>query len=704
MTAASPRPWPGRPTPLGATWDGEGTNVALFSSGAENVDVCLFDESGHELRIALEESTHHVWHGYLPQVGPGQRYGFRVAGRFDPGNGLRYNASKLLLDPYAKAIEGDFRLDNAVFGSVPGKDRLAQNRDSAAYVPKSVVVHDVFPWGEDHHRPHYAWSDTVIYELHVKGFTAQHPDIPAQLRGTYAGLAHPAAIEHLHRLGVTAVELMPVHHFVAEPHLLRRGLTNYWGYNSVGYFAPHAAYSASGARGEQVREFKAMVRALHAAGIEVLLDVVYNHTAEGDQTGPTLAFRGIDNPTYYRLEEDRSRYRDYTGCGNTLDVRSPHVLQLIMDSLRYWVTEMHIDGFRFDLASALARSFHDVDKLSAFFDVIQQDPVISQVKLIAEPWDVGEGGYQVGEFPPLWTEWNGKYRDTVRDVWRGQSSGVRELAYRLSGSSDLYQDDGRRPYASINFVTAHDGFTLRDLTTYEHKRNEANGEGNRDGDDHNRSWNGGVEGETDDATIQAVRRRQARNFLTTLLLSSGVPMLTMGDEVGRTQGGNNNAYCQDNATSWMSWDQHDQALCALVGRLVALRRHHPVFRQKAFFLGQPVGDEGVKDLAWFGANGAELTDAEWFDPGQHTVGMYLDGGGIRTRGPRGERVVDDSFLLVLHAGEENRDVTLPGAPWATSYDVVVDTCEEDGSGGRAYPANGQLPVLARSAVLLRVTR
>jgi glycogen operon protein len=704
VTDASPRPWPGRPTPLGATWDGEGTNVALFSSGAENVDVCLFDEAGRETRIALEESTHHVWHGYLPQVGPGQRYGFRVAGPFDPSQGLRYNPSNLLLDPYAKAIEGDFRLDNAVFGSVPGKDRLPQNRDSAPYVPKSVVVHDVFPWGEDHHRPHYAWSDTVIYELHVKGFTALHPGIPENLRGTYAGLAHPAAIEHLHRLGVTAVELMPVHHFVSEPHLLRRGLTNYWGYNSVGYFAPHAAYSASGARGEQVREFKAMVRALHAAGIEVLLDVVYNHTAEGDQTGPTLAFRGIDNPTYYRLEEDRSRYRDYTGCGNTLDVRSPHVLQLIMDSLRYWATEMHVDGFRFDLASALARSFHDVDKLSAFFDVIQQDPVISQVKLIAEPWDVGEGGYQVGEFPPLWTEWNGKYRDTVRDVWRGHGSGVRELAYRLSGSSDLYQDDGRRPYASINFVTAHDGFTLRDLTSYEHKRNEANGEGNRDGDDHNRSWNCGIEGETDDEQVNALRRRQVRNFLTTLLLSTGVPMLTMGDEVGRTQQGNNNAYCQDNEISWMPWEGQHGDLCSLVARLVDLRRRHPVFRQKAFFLGQPVGEGGVKDLAWFGTDGAELTDAEWFDPSQETVGMYLDGGGIRTRGPRGERVVDDSFLLVLHAGSDDREVTLPGLPWATSYDVVLDTCEEDGAGGRTYAAGDAMKLACRTAVLLRATR
>ncbi|MCW2726171.1 MAG: isoamylase [Frankiales bacterium] len=707
-TPASPsRPWPGRPHPFGATWDGEGTNFALYSSSAEAVDVCLFDGAGRETRIPLEESTHHVWHGYLPQVEPGQRYGFRVHGPFDPASGLRFNPAKLLLDPYAKAIEGDLRLDDAVFGSVPGRDGVAQPGDSAPFVPKSVVVHDLFPWGDDHRRPRYAWSDTVIYELHVKGFTAQHPGIPSELRGTYAGLAHPAAIEHLQRLGVTAVELMPVHHFVSEPHLLRKGLTNYWGYNSVGYFAPHAGYSSGGTGGEQVREFKAMVRALHAAGIEVILDVVYNHTGEGDQTGPTLAFRGIDNPSYYRLENgDRSQYRDYTGCGNTLDVRTPHRLQRVMDSLRYWVTAMHVDGFRFDLASALARSLHDVDKLSAFFDVIQQDPVISQVKLIAEPWDVGPGGYQVGEFPPLWTEWNGKYRDTVRDVWRGQNGGVRELASRLSGSSDLYQDDGRRPYASINFVTAHDGFTLRDLTTYEHKHNHANGEDNRDGDNHNRSWNGGVEGETDDPAIETLRRRQARNLLATLLLSTGVPMVSMGDEVRRTQRGNNNAYCQDNGLSWMPWDLtgDQQDLCGFVERLIALRRTHPVFRQRAFFLGEAVGTDGVKDLAWFGPDGLELTHAEWFDHGVQTVAMYLDGEGIRSRGPRGEQVTDDSFLLVLHTGHEDRDLVLPKRPWATRYEVVLDTAAADGDGGRTYPAGERLPLVGRSVALLRVTR
>jgi glycogen operon protein len=692
--------------PLGATWDGEGTNVAVFSAAAEAVDVCLFDDAGRETRIPLQESTFHVWHGYLPQVGPGTRYGFRVDGPFDPGAGLRCNPSKLLLDPYARAIEGPLQLDDAVFGSLPGRDSAQQHRDSAPHVPRSVVVHDVFPWGDDR-PPGTAWSDTVVYEMHVKGFTARHPDVPAHLRGTYAGLAHPAAIEHLLRLGVTAVELQPVHHFVSEPHLLRRGLTNYWGYNSIGYFAPHAGYSASGSRGEQVREFKAMVRALHAAGIEVLLDVVYNHTGEGDHTGPTLSFRGIDNAEYYRLrDDDRALYRDYTGTGNTLRIRSPHVLQMIMDSLRYWVTDMHVDGFRFDLASALARSFHDVDMLSSFLTTIQQDPVLSRVKLIAEPWDIGEGGYQVGEFPPLWTEWNGRYRDTVRDAWRGADGGVRELAYRLSGSSDLYQAEGRRPWASINFVTSHDGFSLRDLTTYERKRNEAHGEGNRDGDDHNRSWNCGHEGETDDVAVNALRRRQARNLLTTLLLSTGVPMLLMGDEVRRTQSGNNNAYCQDSDLSWMCWEHGPDAedLLGLVRRLLRLRRDHPVFRQQQFFLGRPVGARPVKDLAWFGADGRELTDEHWFDPSVDTLGMYLDGGGIRTRGPRGERVSDDSFLLLLHLGAEDAEVVLPGPPWAQRWAVEVDTAAEDGLGGAEHAGGGSLTVGGRTTLLLRATR
>ncbi len=705
MTSPPPRPWPGRPSPLGAVWDGEGTNIALFSPGAEAVDVCLFDAAGRELRVPLEESTHHVWHGYFPQVGPGQRYGFRVDGPFDPSRGLRFNPSKLLVDPYARAIEGDLPWIRRCSARFPGRDAVQDHRDSAPFVPRSVVVHDAFPWGDDR-RPATPWSDTVVYEVHVKGFTAQHPDIPPALRGTYAGLGHPAAIEHLTSLGVTAVELLPVHHFVSEPHLLRAGLTNHWGYNSLGYFAPHAGYSASGSAGEQVREFKAMVRSLHAAGIEVLLDVVYNHTAEGDETGPTLAFRGIDNPSYYRLQDDRSRYRDYTGCGNTLDARSPHVLQLLMDSLRYWVTEMHVDGFRFDLASALARSFHDVDKLSGFFDVIHQDPVVNQVKLVAEPWDVGEGGYQVGEFPPLWTEWNGKYRDTVRSVWSGQERGVRELAYRLSGSSDLYQDDGRRPYASINFVTAHDGFTLRDLSTYETKRNEANGEDNRDGESHNRGWNCGVEGETDDVAVNALRRRQARNLLTTLLLSTGVPMLSMGDEVRRTQRGNNNAYCQDGPLSWMPWEHDDdaRALLSWTTALLDLRRSHPVFRQTAFFSGRPVRDEVVKDLAWFAPDGGEVSEEQWFATGTPTLGMFLDGHGIRTRGPRGERIVDDSFLMLLQAGPDPVEFVLPDQPWGSGFALVLDTSTEQPVAGPSFDARSSFPMTGRSIVLLRAER
>jgi glycogen operon protein len=699
----SARPWPGRPAPLGATWDGSGTSFALFSASAEEVDLCLFDAHGKETRLALEDRTGHVWHGYLPGVGPGSEYGYRVDGPYDPVAGQRHNPSKLLVDPYARALTGDYALHDAVFGS--RRDGVQDHRDSAPHVPRSVVVHDDFDWGPGV-RPATQWSDSVIYEMHVKGFTARHPGVPEQLRGTYAGLAHPAAIEHLVGLGVTAVELLPVHHFVSEPHLLRKGLTNYWGYNSLGYFAPHAGYSSSGSHGQQVSEFKTMVRALHEAGIEVLLDVVYNHTAEGDETGPTLSMRGIDNESYYRLlREDRSRYRDYTGCGNTLDVRSSHVLQLIMDSLRYWVSEMHVDGFRFDLASALARSMHDVDKLSAFLQVIQQDPVVSSVKLVAEPWDVGEGGYQVGEFPPLWSEWNDRYRDTVRDAWRGSASGVRELAYRLSGSSDIYNVDGRSPSASVNFITAHDGFSLRDLTTYQTKRNELNGEANRDGESHNRAWNCGVEGETDDPAVEALRRRQARNLLTTLLLSSGVPMLTMGDEVRRTQGGNNNAYCQDGDISYQPWDLADdaRALCAFTAQLVALRRKHPVLRQRTFFLGRP-GEQGVKDLAWFDACGTELSDGQWFDPAQATISMYLDGRGIRMRDPSGERVEDDSLLLVLHTGAEETAVVLPGEPWAMAYDVLLDTTREHPTPGPTLPAGSRLPVTARSTVLLRAVR
>jgi isoamylase len=690
--------------PLGATWDGEGVNFAVFSQGAEAMDVCLFDAAGAEHRVALEETTNKVWHGYVTGVRPGQRYGIRADGPFDPSVGARWNASKLLLDPYARAVSGSLTLDDAIFGYPQGRDDLVQDhRDSAPYVPRSVVVHDRFPWGDDP-RPQTPWADTVIYELHVRGFTMRHPDIEPALRGTYAGLAHPAALAHLKALGVTAVELMPVHHFVPEPFLLRRGLTNYWGYNTIGYFAPHAAYASSGDGGEQVGEFKAMVRALHAAGIEVILDVVYNHTAEGDETGPTLCFRGIDNPSYYKLVDGR-RYANYTGTGNTFDARDPHVLQLILDSLRYWVTEMHVDGFRFDLASSLARSFHAVDRLAAFFDLVQQDPVVSAVKLIAEPWDLGEGGYNIGQFPPLWTEWNAKYRDSVRDFWRGAAPPLSELGYRLSGSSDLYQDDGRHPYASINFVTAHDGFTLRDLVSYESKHNLANGEDGLDGTSDNRSANYGVEGETTDAAVVSVRQRQLRNFLTTLLLSSGVPMIVAGDEIGRTQGGNNNPYCLDSPVSWVSWDLEpwQSDLLAFAQRVIALRRAHPVFRRRAFFTGRTLHGAGVKDLGWFAPSGDELTDSDWERPGV-TLGMFLDGEEIHTRGPRGERVVDESFLVVLHAGDRPVGFTLPGIPWAKSYEVLLDTGSDYEPGSFQPPAGTTLDVTARSVVLLRARR
>ncbi|WP_043266191.1 glycogen debranching protein GlgX [Streptomyces sp. CT34] len=705
---------PGSPTPLGARCrtgpDGvPGTNFALWAGGAEAVELCLFDDEGQETRHPLTELTHEIWHGFLPGAGPGQRYGYRVHGRWDPWTGARWNPAKLLLDPYARAVDGDFgtcteagpggpALPAQLYGHARDwpqqqyADTVRDDRDSAPYVPKGVVVADDEGgdgWRDDR-RPKTPWPDSVLYELHVRGFTMRHPGIPEELRGTYAGLAHPAALDHLTRLGVTAVELLPVHQFAHEDHLVRRGLRNYWGYNSIGYFAPHAGYAATGTRGQQVGEFQRMVRALHDAGIEVILDVVYNHTAEAGELGPTLSLRGIDNRGYYRLQGDARRYADYTGCGNTLHVVQPNVLRLITDSLRYWVTEMGVDGFRFDLAAALARSMHDVDMLSPFLAVIAQDPVLRRVKLIAEPWDVGSGGYQVGAFPPLWTEWNDRYRDTVRDFWRGATHDVRDLGYRLSGSSDLYAWGGRRPYASVNFITAHDGFTLRDLVTYEHKRNEANGEDNRDGTHDNRSWNCGAEGETDDPGVTALRRRQLRNLLTTLLLSTGVPMLVAGDELGRTQHGNNNAYCQDGPTSWLDWslldDPHWRALAALTARLIALRRGHPVLRRRAFFSGRPQRHGGLRDLAWFGADGTEMTEPDWYAPGA-TLAMYLSGNDIPQRDDRGIRVVDDSFLAVLHAGAQPRAVTLPGPPWASAYELVVDTSAE-GADADAEAANG----------------
>ncbi|MFF4601366.1 glycogen debranching protein GlgX [Streptomyces sp. NPDC001339] len=725
---------PGSPTPLGARCrtgpDGvAGTNFALWAGGAEAVELCLFDEAEHETRHPLTELTHEIWHGFLPGIRPGQRYGYRVHGRWDPWTGARWNPAKLLLDPYARAVDGDFgtstepagagyALPAPLYGHVRDwpeqhvADTVRDDRDSAPYVPKGVVVGDATTdeggedeWRDDR-RPKTPWPDTVLYELHVRGFTMRHPGVPERLRGTYAGLAHPAALEHLVRLGVTAVELLPVHQFAHEDHLIRRGLRNYWGYNSIGYFAPHAGYAATGTRGQQVGEFKRMVRALHDAGIEVILDVVYNHTAEAGERGPTLSLRGIDNRGYYRLAANARHHTDYTGCGNTLHVVQPQVLRLITDSLRYWVTEMGVDGFRFDLASALARSLHDVDMLSPFLAVIAQDPVLRRVKLIAEPWDVGSGGYQVGAFPPLWTEWNDRYRDTVRDFWRGAQHDVRDLGYRLSGSSDLYAWGGRRPYASVNFLTAHDGFTLRDLVTYEHKRNAANGEDNRDGAHDNRSWNCGAEGETDDPGISALRRRQLRNLLTTLLLSTGVPMLVAGDELGRTQRGNNNAYCQDNEVSWLDWslpaDPDWRPLADLTSRLIALRRAHPVLRRRAFFSGRPHGQGGLRDLAWFTADGTEMTERDWYTPGA-TLGMYLSGNDIAQRDARGIRIVDDSFLAILHAGAEPGAYTLPGPPWASSYELLVDTSREDQRTppGTRHTAGADIPLPARSVLLLR---
>ena len=677
----------------------------MTSETATAVELCLFDDDGLETRLALTERTGPVWHGYVPGVGPATRYGFRTCGTYDAASGFRHDPTKLLTDPYARALDGELLLDDAVLtGDRPG------TRDSAAYVPRSVVVGGGFDWQGDR-PPATPWPETVIYELHVGGFTARHPGVPAELRGTYAGLAHPAAVEHLLKLGVTAVELLPVHHFVSEQHLLERGSRNWWGYNTLGFFAPHAGFSSSGSRGEQVQEFQHLVRTLHAAGLEVLLDVVYNHTAEGGNEGPTLSLRGLDAAGSYLLDPtDPSRYIDVTGTGSTVDLRAPNVLRTVLDSLRYWVQEMHVDGFRFDLAPALLRRGAGVDFRASFLQAVQQDPVLADVKLIAEPWDIGSGGYQLGRFPSPWAEWNDRYRDAVRDAWRGHTHGVRELASRLSGSSDVFAAT-RRPWASINLVTAHDGFTLHDLTAYDVKHNEANGEDGRDGSDHNRSWNCGAEGETSDPEVLALRRRQARNLLATLLLSAGVPMLSMGDEVRRTQHGNNNAYCQDGELSWQPWELSPdaEALRAFTARLVHLRRAHPVLRQPHWFTGQP-GPDGVKDVTWFGLSGHELTDAQWDDAGQTTLGMLLNGQGIRARTAQGERIVDDSFLLVVHLGGAPAALQLPGLPWATAYDIVLDTAHEAGgheAGGHeagGHEAGTLLPLTARSVVLLRARR
>ena len=707
--------WPGRSYPLGATYDGAGVNFALFSQVAEPgaVELCLVSEDGAEERIPIMESDGYVHHVYLPGVQPGQRYGYRVHGPFDPANGHRCNPSKLLLDPYAKAIEGQIDGDESLFSYRFDDPEALNDDDSSGHTMLSVVINPFFDWGNDRH-PQHEYHDSVIYEAHVKGLTMTHPDIPEEIRGTYAAIAHPVMIDHLTSLGVTAIELMPVHQFVQDPHLQDKGLSNYWGYNTIGFFAPHNAYSATGELGQQVQEFKAMVRALHAANIEVILDVVYNHTAEGNHMGPTLCFRGIDNKNYYRLvDDDMAHYFDTTGTGNSLLMRQPHVLQLIMDSLRYWVTEMHVDGFRFDLASSLARQFHEVDRLSAFFDLVQQDPVVSQVKLIAEPWDVGDCGYQVCNFPPLWTEWNGKYRDTVRDFWRGEPSTLGEFASRITGSSDLYAHSGRKPIASINFVVAHDGFTLRDLVSYNEKRNEANGEGGADGESHNRSWNCGVEGETDDPGIIALRARQIRNFLTTLLLSQGVPMIAHGDELGRTQGGNNNVYAQDNETSWIDWDldEMEKELLTFTSRVVALRREHSVFRRRRFLAGSSFhgGESELGEIAWYQPNGVHMADEDWDTWHARSVSMFLNGEAIREPDTRGARVVDDSFLVALNAHSEAIDFTLPdglGGPWVVELDTsrdregLVAVIEEMPTlaPGDAFPVEG------RSLVVLRRPR
>jgi isoamylase len=737
--------------PLGATYDGVGTNFAVFSESAERVELCLFGDGdgdaqgngvddGHENRIELREVDGFVWHGHLPGVGPGQRYGYRVHGPYDPAAGQRCDPAKLLLDPYAKAVEGSVSWDPSVF-SYEFQNPAQRNRDdSAPYVPRSVVVNPFFDWASDR-PPRVAYHDSVIYEAHVKGLSRLHPAVPQEERGTYRGLSHPAIIEHLHGLGVTAIELMPVHQFINDGTLAERGLNNYWGYNTIGFFAPHNAYSASGQRGQQVQEFKAMVRALHEAGIEVILDVVYNHTAEGNHLGPTLSFRGIDNTAYYRLmDNDRRHYMDTTGTGNSLLMRNPQVLQLIMDSLRYWVTEMHVDGFRFDLASALARQFYDVDRLSSFFDVVQQDPVVSQVKLIAEPWDVGDGGYQVGNFPPLWSEWNGKYRDTVRDFWRGQPATLPEFASRLTGSSDLYQSDGRRPVASVNFVTAHDGFTLADLVSYDNKHNEANGEDNRDGSDDNRSWNCGTEGPSGDPRIRGLRARQQRNFLVTLLLSQGVPMIVAGDEMGRTQRGNNNGYCQDDEISWVAWPpgtvpadrlrdagpaevaeppegqgsqqhnhNHDQdetgsSLLDFTRALIRLRAQHPVFRRRRYFQGEPIsGPKGqLGDIAWFTPAGEEMTDEDWSAGFTKSLTVFLNGDGISEPDLRGQRVRDNSFLLLFNASENDLKFAVPaeryGAQWSRALDTSVDT--EAITDAAARPGD-TIEVRSRSVQVLR---
>ena len=695
--------WPGRPYPLGATYDGIGTNFAIFSEVAERVELCLFDRHT-ETRIVMEEVDGNVWHAYLPSVRSGQRYGYRIHGPWRPEDGLLCNPNKLLLDPYAKAVDGNVRWDEAVFPYRFGEPfGPANRRNSARFVPKAVVVNPFFDWENDR-APRIPLHDTVIYEAHVKGLTMRHPQIPPELRGTYAGLAHPAIVDYLVDLGITSLELLPVHKFIHHQHLVEKGLRSYWGYDSIAYFAPQDEYARDGDPEGIAAEFKAMVKTLHRAGIEVILDVVYNHTAEGNHLGPMLSMRGIDNRAYYRTVADDPRYyMDYTGTGNSLNMSHPHVLQLIMDSLRYWVTEMHVDGFRFDLAATLARELHDVDKLSTFFDLIQQDPVVSQVKLIAEPWDIGEGGYQVGNFPPLWSEWNGRYRDEVRDYWRGDDQKLAELAARFTGSSDLYEATGRRPFASVNFITAHDGYTLRDLVSYEQKHNAANGEGNQDGTDDNRSWNSGVEGPIDDPAINELRSRRARSIMATLLLSQGIPMILGGDEIGRTLGGNNIAYCQDNDISWFDWEHVDEGMLDFTRRLVAFRRSHPVFRRRRWFQGRRIHGAGVEDIGWFTSDGDEMTPEQWDTGYVKTLGIYLNGDAIENPDERGRRIVDDTFYLLFNSHFEAVDFRLPPPAWSPSWTIVLDSAGPAATGDPETPraANSIVTAPAWSLIVLR---
>jgi len=706
--------WPGSSYPLGANFDGGGTNFALFSEIAEKVELCLIGDDGGEARICLDEVDGYVWHAYLPNVSPGQRYGFRVHGPYDPATGHRCDPSKLLLDPYGKSFNGEFKFGQALFSydmavaaENPAETGTPPQVDSLGHTMTSVVINPFFDWATDR-APRRPYHETVIYEAHVKGMTQTHPAVPEALRGTYAGLAHPAIIDHLKSLNVTAIELMPVHQFLHDSRLLDLGLRNYWGYNTFGFFAPHNQYAANPQGGGAVPEFKFMVRAFHEQGIEVILDVVYNHTAEGNHLGPTINFRGIDNAAYYRLDDEDLRfYKDFTGTGNSLNARHPHTLQLIMDSLRYWVTEMHVDGFRFDLASTLAREFYDVDRLSAFFDLVQQDPVVSQVKLIAEPWDVGEGGYQVGNFPGLWTEWNGKYRDTVRDYWRGEPATLGEFASRLTGSSDLYEATGRRPSASINFVVAHDGFTLNDLVSYNEKHNEANGEDNQDGESYNRSWNCGVEGPTDDPAILYLRRRQMRNIMATLMLSQGTPMIAHGDEIGRTQHGNNNVYCQDSELSWMDWSLVDKNSDQLefTRKVNALRKNHPVFRRRRFFDGEPIrtGDE-VRDIAWLTPAGKEMTHQDWGAEFDKCIAVFLNGASQPESDARGQRVVDDSFLLCFNAHDHTVDFVMPDDGYAKEWTAELDTTDATGSVKLVVNDGDEVSLPGRALLVFRKTQ